>query len=109
MSNRRIKVLASALVVFSAGSYSQAIPVNDLPSSTISSPAPSSPDNEYPSAVADEASDDSSDDRILPRGTLNLLPFVTAVGPRQGQATIIGPTQRSTSATLTSQHILLRL
>ena len=109
MSNRRIKVLTSVLVTCWTGSYSQAIPISDQVTCTISSLAPASPDNEYPSAVADEESDDSSDELTLPRGTLNLLPFVTAVGPRQGQATIIGPPQRSTSATLTSQHILLRL
>ena len=109
MSNRRIKVLTSVLVAYWAGSCSQSIPINDQVTCTISSLAPASPDDEDQSAIADDDSDDSSDELTLLRGTLNLLPFVTAVGPRQGQATIIGPPQRSTSATLTSQHILLRL
>ena len=109
MSNRRFKVLTSVLVAYWAGSCSQSIPINDQVTCTISSPAPSSPDDEYPSAVADDDSDDSSDDLIVQRGTLNLLLRVATVGLSQGHSTIISVLQRSTVATLASQHILLRL
>jgi hypothetical protein len=108
MPNRRITILTSVLVTFWPGSYRQAIPVKDQTNCTISSQALSSPDDEDQSAVADD-SDDSSDELILLRGTLNLLPSVAAVGLPQGHATIIGPPQYSTSATLESQHILLRV
>src|SRR5262245_29091214 len=78
MSSRRMKGLASALTVFWAGAYSRAIRVNDQTNGTNSSQAPISPDDEYPSAVADDDSDDSSDDLILLRGTLNSMSSVAA-------------------------------
>jgi hypothetical protein len=109
MSNGRTHVLASILVAFWPGLYSQALPVNDQASCTIACRVLSSPDYEYQSAVADEDSDDPPDDLLLLRGTLNLLPSAAAAGSRQGHAAAIGPPQHSTSATLASQHILLRL
>ena len=109
MSNRRINDLASILGVLWAGFYVQAIVVNSQANCTISTQAPSCPDDEDQSAVANDDLDQSSDDPILLRGTLSWLTSVAAVGADQGRATIIGSLQLSTSATLESQHILLRL
>ena len=109
MSNRRIKVLASALIVLSAGSYSQASPVNDPANSTISFPARSNPDRENQSAETDEDSDESLDDLICLRGTSNLSSLVSPPGLCEGHSALVAPPQRKTSATLASQHILLRL
>src|SRR5262245_35583326 len=109
MSNRRTLVLASIVVLLMAGFYSQAIAVNEQACCTISSRVPSNPHYDYQSAVADNDSEDSSDDLVALQGTLNLLPSATTVGLSQGHSTIIGPPRRSTGATLASQHILLRL
>jgi hypothetical protein len=109
MSNRRIKVLASIAIAFSAGSYSQSTRINDQSTCTVSFPAPSSADDEDQSAVADDDSDVSSDGIVVLRGTLNLLWYVADVRSHPGRATIDDQPQRSTSATLASQHILLRL
>jgi hypothetical protein len=112
MSNRQIKVLAAVFVVSWVGYCNQAAPAYDQANDTTSSPtspASSDSDDEYPSAVAVDDSDDSSDDLISLRGALNLLPSLAIVGLSRGHSTIIGPPQRSTSATLASQHILLRL
>ena len=107
MSNRRIKVLISLLVYFWVGSHSQSIPVKGQANCTISFRKSSSPDDQDQIATADD-SDDSFDDLTVLRRTLKSLSSVAVAGVSQARATKTGP-DYSTSATLESQHIVLRL
>jgi hypothetical protein len=109
MSNRRINVLASILVVLSAAYFNQAIPVNDAARRSISSPEPCGSGDENQSAIASDESDDASDDFESLHGTLNWSPSGISISQLLGDETIIGPSYPSRCATLKSQHILLRL
>jgi hypothetical protein len=108
MLNRKIKVLAAIIVVLSAGAYSQAIRVDDQSSLSISSD-PCSHDDEDQSAAADDDSDDGFNDFVMLDCTLDWLPSDTAIPHSLGGEPIIGSSYLSTSATLKSKHILLRV
>src|SRR6478672_9835118 len=100
MSNRRINVLASGMVVFLAGFYSQAIPVDDQLRRSISSHVPCGPDDNDPSTAAIVDANDSSDEILPLQCTLNwLLSSAPIARPRRGETTVC-TFPLSTSATL---------
>jgi len=109
MSNRRITVLASVIVVVLAGFYSHAIPVGDQAKRSISSQVPCGPGDNNQSTAAILDANDASDEIVHLHCTLNrLLSSVSIARPRKDET--IGPTLHfSTSATLESQHTMLRL
>src|SRR5262245_61395136 len=109
MSNRSINVLASMMVVFLAWFYSQAFPVNDQFQCSISSPEPSGLDNENLVAVADDDSEENaSDDLALLHWTSTSSSDAAFLFPLGGETTT-GSSYLRASATLASQHTLLRL
>ena len=109
MSNRRINVLASVMVVFLAGFYSLAIPVDDQAIRSISSQVPCDPDDNNQSTAAIDDANDASDEILLLHGTLN-WPSSGVPRPRwQWNSRCILALDLPTSATLESQHVLLRL
>jgi len=108
MSNRRIKVLASVMVVFLAGFYSQAIPVNDHAERSISSPQPSDSDQDDQRMAPDDDSDSSDDLQMLDCTIVSFSSHVAFLVSLSDEK-IPSPWNPSTTATLESQHILLRL
>jgi hypothetical protein len=108
MFNRKIKVLAVIMVIFLTGFYSHAIRVDDQSSLSILS-EPCNQNDEDQSAVADDDTDNGSDDIVLLECTLDWLPSDTAIPHSLRDESIICSSYLSTSATLESKHILLRV
>ena len=108
MINRKTKLLATVIVVLLAGFYSQAIRVDDQSSLSISS-NPCSQNDQDQSVAADDDSDDGFDDFVMLDCTLDWLPSDTATLHSLGGEPIICSSYLSTSATLESQHTLLKL
>src|SRR5258705_8996100 len=104
MSNRRINVLASMMVVFFAGFCSQAFPVNDHVQCSVSPREPCGLGDENKAAVADDDSDDASDDLVLLHCTSNWSPSRATFPISLGGETISGSSYLRASATLESQH-----
>jgi hypothetical protein len=109
MSNRRINVLASMMVVCLAGFCGQAFPVNDQLPCSISPRVPCGLDDETQAAVADDDSDDAPDDVLLLYRTSNGAPPFATFPISLGCETMPGSPYLVPSATLESQHVLLRL
>jgi hypothetical protein len=109
MSYRRISVLASVIVVFLTAFYSQAIPVGGQAKCSISPQVPCGPDdnNRFTAAILD--ANDASDEIVLRHCTLNRLLSGASIAPPRRDETIVCTFHLSTSATLESQHTLLRL
>ena len=108
MSTQRITFVVSMMILCLAACYSQAIPVNDHTARSISSRQSTSPNEDDQQVLADDDSDSTDDVQLLHRninGSLAHVTILTCVGDE----TIILPSRISTSTTLESQHILLRL
>jgi hypothetical protein len=109
MSNRRINVLASVMVVFLGAFYSQAIPVGEQAKCSISPQVPCGPDDNNQSTAAILDANDAADEIVLQHCPMNrLLSGASIARPRRGK-TIVCPFYSSTGAILESQHPLLRL
>jgi hypothetical protein len=92
-----------------AGFYSQAIPAPDDAQPSLPSRQPCGPDEDDLSAATSDDADDAFDDFLSLDYTLNWSPSDAALlGLRRKELTIFA-WHCSTSATLTSQHTLLRL
>jgi hypothetical protein len=104
---RRIKVLTSVMVVFLAGFYSQAIPVNDHSERSISSPQSSDSDQDDQSAATDDS--DSSDDFQSLHCPIIGFPTCFALLVSLSDETILRPWNPFTTAMLESDHLHLRL
>jgi hypothetical protein len=109
MSNRNICALAAILIVPLAGLYSQAIPVADNGTCSVSSRESSDAENQDQGAAAADDSDDVPDDFLLLHGMVNPLPSVSVAASLLGHQTSSCSSYSSMTATLESQHILLRL
>jgi hypothetical protein len=107
MSIRQLTTLASIMWVCFAGSVSQPIPVDRQSKSSITSRQPNSPDQDDQSAADDD--NDSSDDFQLASYTLDVLPSLAISSYPLWNESIIGLSHSSTSSTLESKHILLRV
>src|SRR6476660_9475474 len=104
MPNRRIHVLASMMVVFLAGFCSQAFPVNDHVQCSVSSREPCGVADENQAAVADDDSDEASDELVLLHCTSNCSPPGATFPISLGGETIARSSYLRASATLESQH-----
>jgi hypothetical protein len=104
MSNRRITVVASIMILCLVASCSQAIPINSDGARSISARQSTSPNQDGERVLAD---DDSDDVQSLHRNMHGSLAHVTIQA--SGGEGITLPSFLSPSATLESQHILLRL
>src|SRR4051812_9896308 len=107
MSNRRIRAMASILVVL-AGFYSQPLPVNDQSNLSVASREPVGNDDENQSVAADDA-DDVADDFVLLHRPLGCSPLSITSVPAFTIETQSAQHTQSVQPTLESQHSLLRL
>src|SRR5437868_2599428 len=106
MSNHRIQVVASMIILCLAGLYSQAIPANDHTERSISSPQSSGSDQDDQRVAAEDDSDSSDDFQLLDCTFIVFSTHVAFLITRSDE-TIPGPWNPATTATLESQHILL--
>jgi hypothetical protein len=109
MPKRRNTFLVAVMMVFLAGFSSQAFPVDHQAGRSVSSRAPSNPNDENQSEVPDDDADGASDNSQLLRGIVNTLPSVSVMASSPGHQTPSRRAYSSVTATLESQHILLRL
>ena len=109
MSNQRITVLASLMVVFLAGFYSQAIPVDDQAKRSISPQVPSGSDDNNQSTAAILDANDASDEIVLLHCTLDRLLSGASFASPRGDETIVCTFHLSMSTPLESRRTLLRL
>ena len=97
------------MVVFLAGFCSQAFPVHDHFQCSVSSREPYGLDGETQVAVADDDSDDASDDLALLHCTSNWSPSRRDFPIYLGRETITDSSYLRARRDSESQHILLRL
>src|SRR5690242_5423844 len=109
MATRRISIVASLTLACMPGLYGQIVPVSDNAQRGMASLQQRIPREEDRSAAIREATDDVSDDCRLAGDTL-IRPSSGVSRPHlQRKALLILVLLLPTSATLESQHVLLRL